>query len=381
MSDTGPSGLVDDLARALAEARDAEHAAGRLRGRINEFYTQIDRAEQDVALGRWYWLRRRMKRGRHRRHHGESGAPLVSVITAVYETDPEHLRACIASVDAQTYPNWEHVLVDDGSTDGRVAEVLAGAERSSRRVRVLRHRLNSGIVAASTTALGAARGGYVALLDHDDVLVPDALERLSAALRAQPAATVAHSDNAVLRRDGRVADPFYKPDFSPERLRNQNYVLHCVMAPVEAVRRVGGFRAGYDGAQDHDLVLRLSEVGEVIHVPEVLYHWREAPASVASDPTAKPYAYDAGVRAVQEHCDRAGVTADVTPGVASGVYRVRRPAPSGQLVSVVIPTRGTTAAVWGVDRVLVHEAMRSIVERSTFDRIEFVDGRDANTPS
>ena len=178
MSDTGPSGLVDDLARALAEARDAEHATGRLRGRINEFHTQIDRAEQDVALGRWYWLRRRMKRGRRRRHHGESGAPLVSVITAVYETDPDHLRACIASVDAQTYPNWEHVLVDDGSIDGRVAEVLADAERSSRRVRVLRHRLNSGIVAASTTALGAARGVYVALLDHDDVLVPDALERL-----------------------------------------------------------------------------------------------------------------------------------------------------------------------------------------------------------
>jgi GT2 family glycosyltransferase len=191
---------------------------------------------------------------------------------------------------------------------------------------------------------------------------------------------LAYSDNAVLRRDGRVADPFYKPDFSPERLRNQNYVLHCVMAPVEAVRRVGGFRPGYDGAQDHDLVLRLSEVGEVVHVPEVLYHWREAPASVASDPTAKPYAYDAGVRAVQDHCNRIGMVASVERAALDGVYRIVRQAPADRRVSVVIPTRGASADVWGVPRVLVLEAMRSIVERSSFEQFEFVVVADTVTP-
>ena len=122
------------------------------------------------------------------------------------------------------------------------------------------------------------------MLDHDDVLAPNALARLGNALRDHPEASFAYSDNDVLRRDGRLADPFYKPDFSPERLRNHNYVLHCVMAPLARVRQAGGFRAGFDGAQDHDLLLRLSELGPAVHVPEVLYHWREAPASVASDP-------------------------------------------------------------------------------------------------
>ena len=227
--------------------------------------------------------------------------------------------------------------------------MLASAAANDQRVRHLRHDDNRGIVAASTTALEAASGEFIAMLDHDDVLAPNALARLVDALRDNPESSFAYSDNDVLRRDGRLVDPFFKPDFSPERLRNHNYVLHFVMAPAERVREAGGFRTGFDGAQDHDLLLRLSEIGPAIHVPEVLYHWREAPASVAANPAAKPYAYDAGVRAVQEHCDRVGIAASVAPGVADGVYRVRRAEPTGQLVSVVIPTRGTRAPVWGVD--------------------------------
>lgn len=366
--------------QARAEARDAELAVGRLRGRIAEFHTQIDRAEHDVALGWRYWLGRHM-RGRvgNRRRSRRAGGPLISVLTPVYETDPTHLAACLASVKAQTYGNWEHVLVDDGSSDPRVRDLTSAAVRDPR-VKLLRHDTNRGIVAASNTALEAARGEFVAMLDHDDVMAPRALARLVDALRDDPDASFAYSDNDVLRRDGRVADPFYKPDFSPERLRNHNYVLHCVMAPIARVRDAGGFRPGFDGAQDHDLLLRLSEQGPAVHVPEVLYHWREAPASVAADPAAKPYAYDAGARAVQEHCDRVGIDASVVPGAASGVYRVRRAVPSRQLVSVIIPTRGTRAPVWGVDRVLVHEAMRSIVEHSTFDRVEFVVVVDDGTP-
>ena len=270
--------------------------------------------------------------------------------------------------------------MDDGSSSPRVGDVLASAAQRDRRVRIFHHDRNAGIVAASTTALEQARGEYVAMLDHDDVLAPNALQRLVNALRDHPDAPFAYSDNDVLRRDGRLAEPFFKPDFSPERLRNHNYVLHCVMAPIARVRAVGGFRPGFDGAQDHDLLLRLSELGPPVHVPEVLYHWREAPASVASDPGAKPYAYEAGVRAVQEHCDRVGIEASVAPGVADGVYRLQRSVPHDLRVSIVIPTRGTTAAVWGVDRVLVHEAMRSIVEHSTFANVEFVVVADADTP-
>jgi GT2 family glycosyltransferase len=318
-----------------------------------------------------------MRTGRLSRRQG---GPLISVLTPVYETDPAHLEACLASVASQTHANWEHVLVDDGSSDSRDGDVLSTAAARDPRVRIVRHDVNRGIVAASTTALEAARGDYVAMLDHDDVLAPNALARLVDALRDNPDSSFAYSDNDVLRRDGRCAEPFYKPDFSPERLRNHNYVLHCVMAPIGRVREVGGFRPGFDGAQDHDLLLRLSESGPAVHVPEVLYHWREAPASVAADPNAKPYAYDAGVRAVQEHCDRIGISASVARGDTNGVYRLHRAVPSNQLVSVIIPTRGTTTSVWGVERVLVHEAMRSILEHSTFERVEFVVVIDADTP-
>ena len=381
MTDDLAAELVADAEQALAEARDAELAVGRLRGRIAEFHTQIDRAEQDVSLGWRYWLARRVReRIGQRRRLRRQGGPLISVLTPVYETDPDHLTACLASVGAQTYRNWEHVLVDDGSADRRVGEVLSSAVRRNSRIKVLSHATNRGIVAASTTALEAARGEYVVMLDHDDVLAPNALGRLVDALRDNPEASFAYSDNDVLRHDGRLADPFYKPDFSPERLRNHNYVLHCVMAPIGRVREAGGFRSGFDGAQDHDLLLRLSEQAAAIHVPEVLYHWREAPESVAADPAAKPYAYEAGVRAVQEHCDRVGIAASVTPGVAQGVYRLRRVAPSDRLVSVVIPTRGTKATVWGVERLLVHEAIGSIVRQSTCGRLEFVVVVDAGTP-
>jgi len=237
VSEPPDAALVAEAEQAIAEAREAELAVGRLRGRIAEFHTQIDRAEQDVALGWRYWLRRNA-RGQlpKRRTSRRPGGPLISVLTPVYETDPTHLAACLASVAGQTYANWEHVLVDDGSSDARVGELLSSTARREPRVRLLRHDVNRGIVAASSTALDAASGEYVALLDHDDVLAPNALARLVDALRDDPDAAFAYSDNDVLRADGRFADPFFKPDFSPERLRNHNYVLHLVMAPVGRMR-------------------------------------------------------------------------------------------------------------------------------------------------
>jgi O-antigen biosynthesis protein len=305
--------------------------------------------------------------------------PHCTVITAVHDPEPEHLRACLASVRAQTTADWEHVVVDDGSTRPEIADVLHAAAAGDARLRVVRRPVNGGIVAASNDALRAATGDIVALLDHDDVLEPDALASMLAAHAA--GADVAYSDHDLLRPDGRTATPSYKPDFSPERLRAQNYITHLLTARRALVESVGGFREGYDGAQDHDLVLRLTERTEQVHhVARILYHWRQSPRSVTTGAN-KPWAFDAGVRAVQDHCDRAGIAATVRLTAHEGCYRVQRALRGDPLVSVVIPTRGTSGRVWGMTRAYVVDAVRSIVERSTHRRLEFVVVYDEETPS
>jgi GT2 family glycosyltransferase/glycosyltransferase involved in cell wall biosynthesis len=308
--------------------------------------------------------------------------PRWSVITAVHDPEPAHLEACLASVRAQRLGrdgvDVEHVVVDDASTRPQVLELLRAAARSDPDLRLIERATNGGIVAASSDALDAATGELIALLDHDDVLEPDALAAMEAALAG---ADVAYSDHDLILPDGRHVAPYYKPDFSPEQLRSQNYVLHLLTARRSAIDAVGGFRAGFDGAQDHDLLLRLSEhTDRIAHVPRVLYHWRQAPDSVASDTGNKPWAFEAGRRAVAEHCERVGIDATVEAGPAPGTYRVRRRPRATPRVSVVIPTRGGSRRVWGVERCFVFEAVRSMIEQATYPDLEYVVVHDDVTP-
>ena len=309
-----------------------------------------------------------------------------SILTAVYQPVPDHLCECLASVDRQSWTSFEHVVVDDGSADPAVYEML---DNGAARWRTVHHRpTNGGIVAASNDALDRATGEWVVLLDHDDVLADEALGSLARAISRNPTADVIYSDHDIIRPDGRLADPVYKPDFSPERLRQTNYITHLVAVRREALIAVGGFRAGTDGAQDHDLLLRLMERGTpFVHVPEVLLHWRQSPASVAADTANKPEAFDRGRDVVASHLERVGIAADVEPGAHDGIYRIRRRPRDDeddqvdQLVSVVIPTRGSSGAVWGVDRVFVTDAVASIAERSSHRALEFVVVADAGTPT
>ncbi len=221
-------------------------------------------------------------------------SPRFSVLTAVFDPEPAHLESCLASIAAQSSDGpVEHIVVDDASTRPDVRSLLDDLEAHPGRT-VIRRGANGGIVAASNDALGAATGEFVVLVDHDDVLAPHALDVLADLLDADPGIDVAYSDHDLLRVDGRCASPVYKPDFSPERLRNHNYITHLVVARRSVVVDVGGFRDGTDGAQDHDLLLRLAErTGSFVHVPEVLLHWRQSPASVATDVANKPAAFDA----------------------------------------------------------------------------------------
>ena len=374
---------------ALHSPRDVEAALGEELGHLVLLRTELARAQQDVLAPRRAIIRRGLNvrrdrmRGRavaRKASRSVPAIPRVSVLTAVYDTPPHLLRQVLQSVAQQTYADFEHILVDDRSASPHVADILRRAAADDRRRVVITRAQNGGIVAASADALAAARGELVALVDHDDLLEPTALERMVAAFTEQPDAVMAYSDHDILTATGRRFDPFYKPDFSPERLRSQNYITHFLVARRSEVVAAGGFRSGFDGAQDHDLALRLSERGPVAHVPGVLYHWRQAPDSVASNEDAKPYAFDAGRRAVADHCVRVGIDAEVVHGSLKGCYKVRRRLAATPLVSIVIPTRGSRGLVWGEERDLVVSAVASIEQRSSYPALEFVVVADRATP-
>lgn len=307
-------------------------------------------------------------------------APLFSVLTSVYDPVPEHLRACLASVDRQAGAAFEHVVVDDASSGEDVRALLVEAGDAPHR-RVDFRPANGGIVAASNDALASAVGEWVVLLDHDDELAPDALDVVQRFIEAHPDADVVYTDHDIIRPDGRLAEPAYKPDFSPERLRQTNYITHLVAIRRAALVSIGGFSVGTDGAQDHDVLLRLMEADcRFGHVPQVAAHWRQSPASVATDPGNKPTAFAAGRRVVAAHLERSGIEADVDSGPYAGVSLIRRRLAKDTLVSVVVPTRGSVGRVWGCERTFVVDAVRSVAERSSHRELEFVVVADGDTP-
>ncbi len=305
-----------------------------------------------------------------------------SIVTPVHDPPLTLLRAMLASVRAQTCPDWELCLVDDGSANPDVRRELRAAAGGDGRIRLAERPRAGGIVAASNDALALATGEFVVLVDHDDRLDPAALDTVAAALEADQEIDYVYTDEDKVAADGTTYDTFYKPDWSPERLRSQNYCTHLSVLRRSLVHDVGAFRPGFDGSQDHDLILRVTERARRIHhVPEVLYHWCVTPGSAAADPHAKPYAREAGRRAVQDQMDRLGIPASVTHLATPGHYRVRRrlPAPP-PTVSVVMPTVGTRRRVWGVSRPLVLDAIDSLREVTATIRPEVIVVLDPATP-
>ncbi|TFC19247.1 glycosyltransferase [Cryobacterium algoritolerans] len=308
-------------------------------------------------------------------------SPLFSILTPVYETPLGVLQETIDSVVGQTFMDWELVFVDDCSPNPEVRNVLRKAAALDNRIRVLERESNGGIVEASNDAIGAARGSFIALLDHDDLIAPQALQRMAAAVRKNPDADYLYSDEDKIRANGSKFDQFDKPDWSPERLRGQMYTGHLSVLRTDLVRAVGGFHAQFEGSQDHDLVLRVAEhARQIVHIPEVLYHWRVIEGSTAETADNKPYAWDAGVRAVNAHLERVGIVGTAFRGPVPGTYRVKREPELDRSVSIIIPTRGTAGEVWGGQRVFLIDAVRSILATTRHRDVEVVVVYDADTP-
>ena len=245
-----------------------------------------------------------------------------SIVVPTYHTPEKFLRQMIESVLGQTFCRVE-LCIADGSSEDFVETIVMEYAAHDFRVKYKRLSENKGISDNTNEGLLMATGEYIGLLDHDDLLEPHALYEMRKALEEMPEADVLYSDEDKVTFDlTHYFEPHYKPDFNPDLLRSNNYICHFLVMKRTLLEQVGGFRSEFDGAQDFDLVLRLTEQAKkVVHLPKVLYHWRSHEASTAANPMSKLYAYEAGRRAVEAHLKRCGETGVVSDTRFYGFYQ------------------------------------------------------------
>lgn len=291
--------------------------------------------------------------------------PKISIIVPTYNTPEKFLIEMIESVRNQTYGNWELCIADGGSNE-RVRNILRQYALEDNRIKIKLLGENKGIAGNSNEALSLATGEYIALLDHDDMLPPFALFEVVKTINENPDADFIYSDEDKISKDGKKRfDPHFKPDWSPYSLRSYNYITHLSVFKNDLIKQVGGFREGYDGSQDYDLILRASErAKKIVHIPKVLYHWRISENSTALNPKAKLYAYEAAKKALNDHLKRLNIKGYVEDGLFLGSYRVRYILDNSPLVSIIITNK---------DKVeLLKECIDSIVYKSTYSNYEII---------
>ena len=265
--------------------------------------------------------------------------PVISLIMPVFNTPERFLREAIESVLNQVYPYWELCIADDASTQRHIRTILEEYTAKDNRIKVVYRTENGHISHASNSAIEIAEGEFLALLDHDDLLTPDALYEVALLLNRHPEADMIYSDEDKIDDNNQLRDPFFKPDWCPDSLLSRMYTCHLGTYRRSLVNEIGGFRAGYEGSQDYDLVLRLTEKTEkIFHIPKVLYHWRIHSDSTAKILTNKSYAKDAAEKAISDALYRRGESGKVIP-IHGGHHIVRYEINDFKLVSIIIPTK------------------------------------------
>jgi glycosyltransferase involved in cell wall biosynthesis len=328
------------------------------------------------------WLRHNILTAKDRNRIREeikmlSRKPLISILLPVYNTEEIWLRKCIDSVINQIYPHWELCISDDASTLTHIRRILEEYQYRDERIRVVFREVNGHISAATNSALSMASGEYIALLDHDDELTPDALHEVASLINRRPDTDIIYSDEDKIDAQGKRHSPFFKPDWSPDTFLSMMYTCHLGVYRTSLVRELGGFREEFDGSQDYDLMLRLTERTErICHIPMVLYHWRSIPESSSASFKTKNYAHDAGQRAISEALHRRGEDAVVEniDGL-SGRYRVRYKLKSNPFISIIIPTRDLPD--------ILENCLQSIFQKTVYNNFEVIivnnDSRDPKT--
>lgn len=268
-------------------------------------------------------------------------SPLISIAVPAYQTPVEFLRQMIESLIVQTYSNWELCIVNASPDNEEMQKVLAEYSAGDSQVRFCNLKENLGIAENTNRAFAMTKGEFVGLLDHDDLLAPNALYEIVKILQDHPQADALYTDeDKVTTELDEHFQPHLKPDFNLDLLRSNNYICHFFVVRKSIVEKAGGFRKEFDGAQDYDFIFRCTEnAGEVLHVPEILYHWRTHKASTADNPASKMYAFEAGKRAIEAHLERTGTKGEVSHTQDLGFYRVKYPVQGKPLVSVIIPNK------------------------------------------
>jgi glycosyltransferase involved in cell wall biosynthesis len=274
--------------------------------------------------------------------------PTISLLTPVYNTDEHLLRRCIHSVLYQAYPHWELCLVDDGSSVPHIQPLLEEYAAMDQRIKVRFIRENQGIAGATNEAAKLAVGEYVGFLDHDDELTADALYEMVLAINEQDP-DILYSDEDLINNESRYLDSFFKPDLNSELLLCHNYITHFLVSKRSLYDEVGGLSSDFNGAQDYDLLLKLTEKSSrVHHIPKVLYHWRATETSTSINHAQKDYANEAGLQALQAAVRRRGLQADVRQGVMNYYYELHR-YPSGKPlvdIFVLLENGGDEVETW-----------------------------------
>ena len=288
--------------------------------------------------------------------------PLISLVMPVFNVDPQWLQAAVESVESQLYENWELCIVDDASSREETISYLKTIRHPRIRIRYLDN--NRNISGATNEAIRFARGEYLAFMDNDDELTPDALYEMVKAINETDADLI-YSDEDFIGLDGQYTDPHFKPDYSPDLLLSHNYITHFVVASKTLVEEVGLLDSRYDGAQDHELLLRLTEkASQIHHIQKVLYHWRRSETSTSFSPDAKPGALISARMALQSTLERRAIDAEVIDEKEPFFFRVKRRIKGSPLVSIVIPFRDKPD--------LLKTCVNSILDHSTWENFEII---------
>ena len=333
-----------------------------------EFWVKLTERFQadDVDYEQWYENHKALPEELEKQKNEKwKRKPLISIVVPVYNTPQVFLRQMIESVQNQSYSEWE-LCIGNASPENKEMKKILEEYKNDARIKEVEIPENKGISQNTNRAMEIASGELIGLLDHDDLLAPNALYEIAKAVNEHLDAEVIYTDEDKVTTDLKEHfQPHLKPDFNLDLLRSNNYICHFFVASRDLIKRVGGFRPEFNGAQDYDLILRCTEQAkQIVHIPKILYHWRVHKASTADNPASKMYAFDAGKRAIEEHLVRCRTKGTVQHTKDLGFYRVKYEVCGEPLVSIIIPNKDQSEAL--------KKCLDSIQEKTSYRNYEII---------